>query len=229
MANYKSAYTGAEIDAGIGKANTAVQDVSDYVKKTDYATSSVGGVLKVSNGDYGLTVDSGVLKGTVRTYTQYNDMSSTGLVCKGTLENVIEGKDLATMDDVKGLDVTWVRNQNGTVADYNALYNYLEQGNTNVYWNADGYTYISDSMSIDVSEGVKYINLNFNTYTYEISLDGSTIEYNYYPVQFENFNNKVTSINSFSTDTQYPSAKCVYDMIGDVETILTTLTIGSGV
>jgi hypothetical protein len=45
----------------------------------------------------------------------------------------------------------------------------------------------------------------------------------------EDKTNKVTSISSSSTDTQYPSAKCVYDMIGDVETILTTLTTGSGV
>ena len=35
MANYKSAYTGAEIDAGIGKANTAIQDVSDKQNKID--------------------------------------------------------------------------------------------------------------------------------------------------------------------------------------------------
>lgn len=45
----------------------------------------------------------------------------------------------------------------------------------------------------------------------------------------EDKTNKVTSISSSSTDTQYPSAKCVYDLIGDVETILTTLTTGSGV
>ena len=45
----------------------------------------------------------------------------------------------------------------------------------------------------------------------------------------EDKTNKVTSLSSSSTDTQYPSAKCVYDIIGDVETILTTLTTGSGV
>lgn len=45
----------------------------------------------------------------------------------------------------------------------------------------------------------------------------------------EDKTNKVTSLSSSSTDTQYPSAKCVYDMIGDVETILTRLTTGSGV
>ena len=36
----------------------------------------------------------------------------------------------------------------------------------------------------------------------------------------ENTSNKVTSISSSSTDTQYPSAKCVYDIIGDVESLL---------
>ena len=37
----------------------------------------------------------------------------------------------------------------------------------------------------------------------------------------EDTSNKVTSISSSSTDTQYPSAKCVYgyidDLIGDIE------------
>lgn len=35
--------------------------------------------------------------------------------------------------------------------------------------------------------------------------------------------NKVTSISSGSTDTQYPSAKCVYDLVGDVETLINAL------
>lgn len=39
----------------------------------------------------------------------------------------------------------------------------------------------------------------------------------------EDATNKVTSISSSSTDTQYPSAKCVYDLIGDVETLLAAL------
>lgn len=40
--------------------------------------------------------------------------------------------------------------------------------------------------------------------------------------------NLVTSISSASTDSQYPSAKLVYDTIGDVETILSTLNNGGG-
>lgn len=35
--------------------------------------------------------------------------------------------------------------------------------------------------------------------------------------------NKVTSLSSSSTDTQYPSAKCVYDIIGDIETLINAL------
>jgi len=66
-----------------------IQPAGNYVTNTDYATPSVGGVIMVKNGDHGITVDEGVLKGTVRTLAQYNDMSSKGIVCKGTLENVL--------------------------------------------------------------------------------------------------------------------------------------------
>lgn len=37
--------------------------------------------------------------------------------------------------------------------------------------------------------------------------------------------NKVTSLSSSSTDTQYPSAKCVYDLVGDIESVLTALDV----
>lgn len=36
----------------------------------------------------------------------------------------------------------------------------------------------------------------------------------------EDKTNKVTSISASSTDTQYPSAKCVYDIVGNIETLL---------
>lgn len=43
-------------------------------------------------------------------------------------------------------------------------------------------------------------------------------------IDMETTTNKVTALSASSTDTEYPSAKCVYDLIGDVETILATLT-----
>ena len=35
--------------------------------------------------------------------------------------------------------------------------------------------------------------------------------------------NKVTTISAASTDAQYPSAKCVYTLIGDIETLINAL------
>lgn len=39
--------------------------------------------------------------------------------------------------------------------------------------------------------------------------------------------NKVTQINAQSTDKQYPSARCIYNLLGDVESLLDEL-IGEG-
>lgn len=39
----------------------------------------------------------------------------------------------------------------------------------------------------------------------------------------ENPSNKVTSLSAQSTDTQYPSAKCVYGIVGDIETLLASI------
>lgn len=39
----------------------------------------------------------------------------------------------------------------------------------------------------------------------------------------EDVSNKVTTILSSSTDEQYPSAKCVWDIVGDVESALAAI------
>lgn len=44
----------------------------------------------------------------------------------------------------------------------------------------------------------------------------------------EDTSNKVTSISSSSTNTQYPSAKCVYDLVGNIEALLYDINSGSG-
>lgn len=35
--------------------------------------------------------------------------------------------------------------------------------------------------------------------------------------------NLVTSVSSSSTNSQYPSAKCVYDIVGNIETLLSNV------
>ena len=62
-------------------------------------------------------------------------------------------------------------------------------------------------------------------------LDGSgKINEQYLPSSLddvEHVSNKVTTISSASTDTQYPSAKCMYDVVGDIETALDAIINGS--
>jgi hypothetical protein len=40
---------------------------------------------------------------------------------------------------------------------------------------------------------------------------------------FEQLANKVTSVSSSSTNSQYPTAKCLYDLVGDVATLLANI------
>ena len=98
-----------------GKVDTSA--LNDYYTKTrtdellgtkvgftDYATSQQGGVFKINNG-YGTSMYSGYLIGISRTIQQYNNDVSQLMISKGTLENVITGKELVNktyVDDLVG-------------------------------------------------------------------------------------------------------------------------------
>lgn len=77
-------------------------NLDNYVKNTDYATSDTGGVVK-ANTFYGLDMYNGTLLGVVKTYAQYQSENDNAFISKGTLENVITGKDLTTKAYVDGL------------------------------------------------------------------------------------------------------------------------------
>lgn len=64
-------------------------DLTDYVKNTDYATSSKGGVVKM--GTYGLdtTNDGKIIAYPTFTNAQYQNGSDRLVIGKGTLENVL--------------------------------------------------------------------------------------------------------------------------------------------
>jgi hypothetical protein len=66
------------------------------VGPTDYATGSVGGVIKLGNG---LSISSGVLAANTFTYSDYEATGNNRFVSKGTLENVITGKGLVKNTD----------------------------------------------------------------------------------------------------------------------------------
>lgn len=76
--------------------NTEV-DLTDYVKNTDYATSSNSGVFKVSNGV--MIGSTGYISCNPRTYADYTGLSNSYFIAKGTLENVLTGKGLVSNTD----------------------------------------------------------------------------------------------------------------------------------
>lgn len=79
-----------------------IPSLTNYVTNTDYASSSTGGVVKLS-GYNGLAVNnSGNLYPTNNTYAEYQSAGDTWAISKGTLENVITGKGLITNTDYAG-------------------------------------------------------------------------------------------------------------------------------
>ena len=77
-------------------------DLTDYVQNTDYASTTTGGVIKI--GSYGSNVtNDGVLTGNTYPYSSYPNVNNNAFISKGTLENVITGKDLTTKAYVDSL------------------------------------------------------------------------------------------------------------------------------
>lgn len=66
--------------------------IDNKVSNTDYATSSVAGVIKPSSAIATGVSSAGVLYGTTKTYADYTSASNYMIVGKGTLENVLTGK-----------------------------------------------------------------------------------------------------------------------------------------
>ena len=228
------------------------QDLSGYVTFTDYATSSVAGVIKPSAGLL-VNTSNGNAYCEERTYQQYQDGGSTAFISKGTLENVIAGKALVNNTD-------YATAQTGGVIKANNYYNANISSNSGTlfcdtntyvqYERKEDNSFISKGTLENVIEGKELISssdLANNTtpgivktpnwsginitdgdiyvknHTYAqyleangaIAINKNTLEDVVTGKNLETANNKVTSLSASSTDTQYPSAKAVYDTITD--------------
>lgn len=63
-----------------------------------------------------------------------------------------------------------------------------------------------------------------NGYFYKCVQSGGSYIWTSCPVMdAQTVSNLVTSVSSASTDSQYPSAKCLYDLVGDVESLLSQI------
>lgn len=81
------------------KIGTTEVDLTNYVKNTDYATSDKAGVIKP--GNWFVINANGEAQATTASYQSYLNDANNKFIGKGTLENVIIGKDLATKQDIK--------------------------------------------------------------------------------------------------------------------------------
>ena len=156
---------------------------------------------------------SGVVNlGTV--ITEHQDISgkanSADVYTKAQVDDMIE--DVAYFGDTVG---------NVTTADFNAQ--------SDTVWNktqilsaaqqAQARTNISAQEALVSGTNIKTINNESLLGSGNITISGSGGDVS----GKEDKSNKVTSLSSSSTDTQYPSAKCVYDLIGNVESLLAAI------
>lgn len=74
-------------------------DLTDYVKNTDYASGSKGGVFKTSSNFATTVTSGGYLVNGAKTYNEYQNANVNMFVSKGTLDNVIAGKGLVSNTD----------------------------------------------------------------------------------------------------------------------------------
>ena len=89
--------------------------LADYVKNTDYATYSKGGIIKLAGG---LVQVNGQITPNQYTYETYQNQANNVFMGKGTLENVIAGKELVNktyVDTIVGDINTLLDELNGEV------------------------------------------------------------------------------------------------------------------
>lgn len=77
--------------------------------------------------------------------------------------------------------------------------------------------------AVDSKQDALVSGTNIKTINNESLLGSGNITINADTSACELLANKVTSISSSSTDTQYPSALCVYNLVGDIETLINAL------
>ena len=87
---------------------------------------------------------------------------------------------------------------------------------------------IYTSNVIDLPLESMVVNGRYDSSTKKVVLtlqNGNTIEFSVADLisGLESTSNKVTSISASSTNTQYPTAKCVYNLVGNIESLLSSI------
>jgi len=201
LANTSGSNTGDETEStiktklgitAISGENTGDQDLSSLVPNTRTVNEhALTGNITVSKADVGL--------GNVYNPTAYGGISYGGGA----------GEAGVSFTDLDILAYTGFYTCFGTTANVpSSSYSwFIEHINSNV-----GTTSATQIATAYATTTIIYIR-------HKISNNWGSWE-NISPLLKENVSNKVVGISSSSTDTEYPSAKCVYDIVGDIETLL---------
>lgn len=210
-------------------------DLTDYVKNTDYATNNKGGVFKTSTYYATKNASDGTLYCVSNDYSTYQSRDNNQFISKGTLENVITGKNLETANnkvtsissdstDVEYPSAKCVYDNDVIIKDdVNTKYDYLFSL-TNLFGKITG---SGTNITLnDTSDTMLKIGLNANDLTQG---DNPSPDY---PQEIHtiNGNNVITISNSDNTQSQtYPINLGSMELckIGTYEDILFKNTINS--
>lgn len=80
-----------------------IPDLTNYVQNTDYASSSKGGVIKVYTSRALEMINGEALSAQAKSYSEYGSLNNGAFIGKGTLENVITGKQLVNQTYVDNI------------------------------------------------------------------------------------------------------------------------------
>ena len=173
---------------------------------------------------------------TVATSGSYNDLSDTPTIPSAVTESTVSGwgftKNIGTVTKVN--DTSPDSNGNVTLAipekvfiaiygstTYTDILNAYSAGKTIICywdWNTNNSSNPLQTATYHYYDNTFEFYFGFPNTIYTAKIT-STATWLNRSVANEIQSNKVTSISSSSTDTQYPSAKCVYDAINEVQTL----------
>ena len=218
-------------DAKINNVNTLNIEAGDNI-----TLEQQGNTLKINStgGGSGGTSTDVKING-----TSITSGDTANIAVEGTY-NASTNK-LMTKSEVDGYDASWISTPTPSVADFNAFYNYVENGGIRVYTTSQDDNQINTTLVENVkiygAIDQKYIDIYIHGGLFRLIYDGTKVTTYSFPL-YEDTHNKVTTLSRRSRDDQYPSAKCVYDKLAtkqdtlvsgtNIKTINNESILGSG-
>lgn len=190
---------------------------SAFVSKTDVVTTSEVTLADVAlSGDYDDLINKPTIPTVPTNVSAFTNDS--GYITSSALTGYVLSADLATV---------------ATSGSYNDLSNKPTIPSEVTEATVSGWGFTKNTGTVTSVNNVSPVNGNvtLSIPTVPTNVSAFTNDSGYITSSalngYEQTSNKVTSISSSSTNTQYPSAKCVYDIVGDIETALHTINSGS--